>query len=186
MELIRTVLGNTVDYLQDLALMDGKKLVTSRRKTFILGFETAKRSYLAIGEYVFSKFPDAKYLLSYKLGQDHIETLFSKIRSRGGFNNNPDVIMFKSALKMLLVKSEITPSPNSNCLELQDGDTDFRCSLLLGPKRKAVADTEVENEMDEFTADESYHLDVDLSKAVSDTVQYISKCLFHLKLEKKL
>lgn len=28
------------------------------------------------------------FILSYKISQDHIEMLFSAIRSRGGFNNN--------------------------------------------------------------------------------------------------
>ena len=61
-----------------------------------------------------------KCLRAFQIGQDHIETLFSKIRAKGGFNNNPDVAMFKSALRSLLVKSDITPSPSANCLELDD------------------------------------------------------------------
>ena len=31
-----------------------------------------------------------KYLLTYKLSQDHIEILFSSIRARGGWNNDPN------------------------------------------------------------------------------------------------
>lgn len=41
-----------------------------------------------------------KYLLTYKLSQDYLETFFSAI-SRGGFNNNPNVFQLKSAYKRL-------------------------------------------------------------------------------------
>ena len=58
--------------------MDGCTLDTSRRKTFILGFKTAAASYIGIGNYIFENFPESKYLLSYKLGQDYILKLYSQ------------------------------------------------------------------------------------------------------------
>ena len=77
------------------------------------------------------KHPEIHYVLGYKLGQDHIETLVSKIRSQGRFNNNPDVVQFVAALKSLLVKTEITPSCNANCLEMCDTNG----GILVRPKK---------------------------------------------------
>ena len=44
--------------------------------------------------------PDApmRYLLTYKLSQDHIELFFSAVRARGGFNNNPASMQFRNAV----------------------------------------------------------------------------------------
>lgn len=57
-----------------------------------------------------------KFLLGFKFSQDHLETLFSVIRSRGGFNNNPNVSQFKTAFKRLLMRNELQSSLNGNCL----------------------------------------------------------------------
>ncbi|XP_008181585.1 uncharacterized protein LOC103308972 [Acyrthosiphon pisum] len=60
------------------------------------------------------------YKLSYRLSQDHIETFFSSIRQRGGFNNNPSCKQFKSAHKKLLVHNEISGSQYGNCIAILD------------------------------------------------------------------
>ena len=109
----------SLTYLENLKLMDNKLFTEIKRKTFIIGLRTAARSFIGITKYVFEKFPNSKYILAYKLGQDHIETLCSKIRSKSGFNKNPDVIQFKSALKSLLVKCDIAASPNANSIDLE-------------------------------------------------------------------
>lgn len=59
---------------------------------------------------------ELKYLLAFKFSQDHLETLFSVIRSRGGFNNNPNCAQFTTAFKRLLIRNELASSLNSNCL----------------------------------------------------------------------
>ncbi|CAD6208873.1 GSCOCG00010695001-RA-CDS, partial [Cotesia congregata] len=56
------------------------------------------------------------YLLTYKLSQDYIETFFSAIRSRRGFNNNPNVLQFKNAYKRLLIRHELKQFENGNCV----------------------------------------------------------------------
>lgn len=55
------------------------------------------------------------YLLTFKLSQDFLETFFSAIRSKGGFNNNPNVLQFKSSYKRLLVRHEIKEIEGGNC-----------------------------------------------------------------------
>jgi len=59
-----------------------------------------------------------KYILTYKFSQDYLEILFSKIISRHGYNNNPNVLQFKYAMRQILLRNEIRGSANSNCLHL--------------------------------------------------------------------
>jgi len=56
-----------------------------------------------------------KYLLTYKFSQDHIELLFSFIRGRGGWNNNPNSLQLKYALRKMLPRNSITASNSANC-----------------------------------------------------------------------
>ncbi len=43
-----------------------------------------------------------KYILTYKFSQDHIELLFACIRGKGAFNNNPNTLQLKYALRNIL------------------------------------------------------------------------------------
>ncbi|KAG8177606.1 hypothetical protein JTE90_004713 [Oedothorax gibbosus] len=61
------------------------------------------------------------YLTAYKMSQDHLEMFFSKVRLRGGWNNTPTPIQFKSAYKQLLVKNDIRANENAN-VRPQKGD----------------------------------------------------------------
>ena len=112
------VLNNIISYLCQLKTTSGKLLVENNRKTFIISFESAAKSVHGIAQYLFNNYPYINYFLTFKINQDHIETLFSKIRSNGGYNNNSDVQCFRSALRALLIKAGITPSPNANCIDL--------------------------------------------------------------------
>ena len=46
--------------------------------------------------------------------QDHLELLFSCIRSKGGWNNNPNCLQLKYALRKMLMQNAITASKNAN------------------------------------------------------------------------
>jgi hypothetical protein len=50
-----------------------------------------------------------KYILTTRLNQDPIENLFSSIRQRGGWNRNPTVRIFRSALRLYALKYIIEP-----------------------------------------------------------------------------
>eukprot|EP00794_Sanderia_malayensis_P014516 gene14516-16022_t len=56
-----------------------------------------------------------KFVLTDKLSQDHIELLFSFIQSKGGWNNNPNVLQLKYALRKMILRNKITASNNANC-----------------------------------------------------------------------
>lgn len=60
------------------------------------------------------------YFLTYKISQDHIEMIFSAIRSRGGYNNNPTAKQFHGAYKRLLLKTEISSSASANCVQIDN------------------------------------------------------------------
>ena len=61
-----------------------------------------------------------KYILTYKMSQDHVELLFSCIRGKNGFCRNPDVRMFKSSLQRILLRNSIVGSKFSNCTDFQE------------------------------------------------------------------
>lgn len=104
-------------YIMGLTI-DGKPVTTSRRKTGFLGFlicmESLEQMYK---KYVLNE-KKLKYILSYKLSQDHLEMFFGVIRSKGGHNNNPTARQFESAYKRLLVRTQITAPSTGNAVDL--------------------------------------------------------------------
>lgn len=96
---------------------NGQPLSQSRRRTFIVGFVAASTTAISLSQHLLSdsnQHGAFEYFLTFKLSQDPIETLFSKIRRMGGFSNNPNTVQFKSALKKLLVKLSIQSSKSAN------------------------------------------------------------------------
>ena len=75
-------------------------LSTSQRKTFIIGFVTCIKSTMSMATQMLLSLSTNPilYLLTYKFSQDHIELLFSRIRSKGRWNNNPNSLQMKYAL----------------------------------------------------------------------------------------
>ena len=88
---------------------------TTRRKTGFIGFLVAiKSTKLIFHRLVEAEEAPLKYLLTYKLSQDHLELFFGAVRSAGGFNNNPTTQQFTAAYKRLLLRSHIEGG-NGNC-----------------------------------------------------------------------
>ena len=95
------ILRTTANYLLQLKTDSAspQQLATHRRKTFIIGFVATIKSTIEMADQMFSKPGDPfKYLLTYKFSQDHIELLFSCIRSKGGWNNNPNCLQIYCVL----------------------------------------------------------------------------------------
>ena len=91
-------IGAGIQYLGELRDANGVPLLAYRRKTFVLGFITALKSMKDLAFYLLTKPMDPfKFILVYKFSQDHIELLFTCIRGKNGFNNNPDARQLKSA-----------------------------------------------------------------------------------------
>ena len=56
-----------------------------------------------------------KFLLTNRLNQDWAENLFSIIRGKGGFRDNPDAVQFKDAFKYIIADKLFVQSGKSNC-----------------------------------------------------------------------
>ena len=63
-----------------------------------------------------------RYVLPYKLSQDHVELLFSRIRRMGGLNNNPNAVQLQHALRRLALHNFVSPSATGNSTTQADGD----------------------------------------------------------------
>ena len=98
-------------------------MIYTNCKTAFLGFLKAIQSVTALFTDIVIGSPDhpprLKYLLTYKLSQDHLELFFGCVRCHLGCNNNPTCRQFVAAYKRLLVQNEIKASKNANCTNLQ-------------------------------------------------------------------
>ncbi|CAB4024443.1 Hypothetical predicted protein, partial [Paramuricea clavata] len=65
------------------------------------------------------KNPVLKYLLTYKMSQDHLELFFSAVRACDGWNNNPTTRQFVAAYKQLLMRHNIEGG-RGNCTPQDD------------------------------------------------------------------
>ena len=108
-------LSDAFDYILHLKNPQGQPMYTTRRKTGFVGFLVAIKSTKGIfHDLVERDQAPLKYLLTYKLSQDHLELFFGAIRSAGGFNNNPTAQQFTAAYKRLLLRSSISGG-KGNC-----------------------------------------------------------------------
>ena len=74
------------------------------------------------------------YLLIYKFSQDHLELLFPCLRSKGGWNNNPNSMQLKYTLRQMLFRNAVKGSKNSNCKDFSESFTSG--IILIFHKRK--------------------------------------------------
>ncbi|KYN28696.1 THAP domain-containing protein 9 [Trachymyrmex cornetzi] len=122
-----------------------------------------------------------QYLLTYKLSQDYLETFFSAVRSRGGFNNNPNAKQFMSAYKRLLVHAEVDISKSANNIVLDETVVLNVSSAILVPHKdinNVMQDDTDEHDI--YSIDKSdhdyslYHNEWLHSDYVQDVVTYIA------------
>ena len=128
-----------MQYLINLTDMNGNPLIKHRRKTFVLGLIVAAKSLQNLAHELLTKENDPfKYILAYKLSQDHLELLFSCIRGKNGFNNNPNVIQLKSCLKRILLRNSIIGSKYANCMTFEEHSNGSIFSLKWSTKKSPV------------------------------------------------
>ncbi len=123
------------------------KLTSGKRKTAWVGLICSARSIIGLATHLLTR-PQKRfqYFLTYKLSQDHLEMLFSRIRRRGGWNNNPNCLQLKWALRAVLMKNGITPSKNANCTDI----TMETPSNMVFQRVPSVAAMESERKMQQF------------------------------------
>lgn len=100
---------------------------------------------------------------------------FSALRSRGGFNNNPNAVQFRSAYKRLLLRHNISGSALGNCTLL-----DTSTILYVSANKRSDADAIFNyNNNDESQYFEEFDHDYEyqrpsLEDYVIDVVKYTS------------
>lgn len=119
-----------MSYLYELKTMDGKFLKQTGRKTFIGGLALAVKSI--------------------------IEILFAKIRSRHGYNNNPNVLQFKYTMRQILMRNSIKCSKSMNCIEMDNDPVGAIFDIVWKDKSK-------ENILSCVNIDESENVEEDFS-----------------------
>ena len=92
-----------------------------------------------------------KYVMTYKFSQDHIELLFNKIQRHCGWNNNPDVLQFKYALRQMLIRNSIKPSNTGNCTDFNESLCDPSTFLTLSWKKNESVPLDSDTHNDEET-----------------------------------
>ena len=182
-------LDSAFEYILGLKDTQGTLMYETRRKTGFLGFLMAIKSTKEIfHDYVEKETAPLKYLLTYKLSQDHIELFFGAIRSAGGFNNNPTALQFTSAYKRLLLRSSIQGG-KGNCQKVDEtqllfcfddtckvGDSDFSITDAAVIRKYGLDGTgSLENDHDYCKAPNIGQLSEYKKAAISYIAGYVAK-----------
>ena len=105
---VDTFLSHAEQYIMSLTDRTGTSILHTRRKTGFLGFLVCIKSVrMLVEDLLMCTAAPMKYLLTYKLSQDHLELFFGAVRSAGGFNNNPTAIQFAASYRRLLMRHRI-------------------------------------------------------------------------------
>jgi len=117
---ISTKLKECAEYIKNLSLTNGQNILKSRYKTGFLGFLCNIKSLLHMYTFTCVETNLLQYIPTYKISQDHLELFCSNIRFHDGYNNNPTVKQFKSAIQKLIVHTEIGDRNSTSCVPLQN------------------------------------------------------------------
>jgi len=167
-------IDSSINYLKSLQSKDHLNILTSPRKTGFNGLIVCLQSMRRLFENVI-KTGQMSFILSYKISQDHLEMLFSAIRSRGGFNNNPTAAQFEATYKRLLVHTELSVSSNANC-----APQDSTSILFVSSGKKIIKENfldilcveEEQSFADDNEQDDAVDMDMDTYR--QDIIEYIS------------
>ena len=194
----KEVFTTTANYLLTLRTNDSQLLSTHGRKTFIIGFVTTILSTIEMADEMFNMENPFKYLLSYKFSQDHIEILFSCIRARGGWNNNPNCQQFKYAIRKMLLRNAVSVSKNANCQVFSNDSTTiipfFHSRKHKAPLNEPISADDSQQESDNLQQEESMLEENFLCTQLNTptTSEFLSNILFYIsgfvvsKLVKKI
>ena len=89
-----------------------------------------------ITELLTYSYEPCKYVITYKFSHNHLELLFNKIHRHCDWNNNPDVLQFKYALRRLLSRNSLEPSKTGNRTTFDDSLCDSYGIIEILHKRK--------------------------------------------------
>lgn len=112
------------DYLLNLEDKNGNLLANTKRRTFIIGLILTIDSTIYLSRQLILgpgiNGIKLKYLLTYKMSQDNLETVFATVRKRGGCNNNPSALQFRSIYKSILNHVGVVGTGQENILIVEE------------------------------------------------------------------
>lgn len=118
-EAIFSFFEDAMTYIKKLKKADGKRLIFSKLKTAFKGFLTDMHSMKGIyEECIGNEMMDQ--LCTFRFSQDPLESLFGRIRSLNGFNDNPTVQQFCAAIRKVSVNIGLRCSELANCKDSLD------------------------------------------------------------------
>lgn len=135
--------------------LKSRPILQSQRKTGFLGFLICMESLQSMYMYYVKEKQLLKYILTYKLSQDHLELFFGAVRSKGGHNNNPTARQFEAAYKRLLVHSEIRAPKTGNAIDLES------IPILSYGSHPKVLNTELGEKIEETEEYKTYLITVE-------------------------
>lgn len=106
-------------YILSIHDLNGNQIIRTRSKTGFLGFYVNLEAALLLAKDILYNERPLKYIIFFKLSQDHLETFFGAVRHRSGNNVNPTTSQFQRAMKGLALHAEIKIS-NGNCEDSTD------------------------------------------------------------------
>ncbi len=111
----RTFFEVAIHYILGLTDSKGKPMLQTKRSTPFKGFIMDMKATI----HLFNTKVETshlKYLLMYKMSQDHLELFFFMVRSGLGCNNNPSAREFCSRYKRLMVHLQVKAGAKGNCI----------------------------------------------------------------------
>lgn len=118
-------------YIWNLEDSNGKQIVRARVKTGFVGFYINLEAAELLADDLLRNERPLKYVLFYKLSQDHLEIFFGAVRNRNGNNVNPTCHQFERAMKGLALHAEMKIA-NAN---VEDTSVPLLCSTF---KKKGI------------------------------------------------
>lgn len=143
-EVVRIPKRGDADHVQVIKI----PILESRNKTGFRGFIVDITSVMEMYKDFVEGIGSPKTMSSiatYYLQQDKLDMFFGKIRSCGGFNNNPNVNQFKGAYRKVLGNCTVVPSNKGNCRAFDDdlpGNLYYSDIYLVSSRRARFVPTE--------------------------------------------
>lgn len=191
-------------YILKLKIKSGKSkklvpIVNTIQKTGFRGFVVNIISLIAMYTELVEETHWLNFFATYRLSQDHIEMLFSRIRSMNGSNDNPQPFMFISSYRKILHQCEIASSPYANVQNLAKANAPslVTSDILSVPsfknRRSRIADSNqpelliptLDSEINEIYEIADFEMIVD-SDYITDTLHDSGISFIASKLEEKL
>lgn len=173
---------SVTEYIKKLKFIDDagevKNVCLSKSRSGFVGFIICMKSL----NLMFADLVEDKMALhsipTYYLLQDPLEIFFGKIRSRGGFNDNPNVLQFRAAYRKLLAYNGIMISRGSNCQTFQTS-TDPFSSIAYVSSRRPRFESDNENE---FVPDDFNDLHSKLANLCDGAQSELTDCMHDYSL----